>query len=179
MRRILSICGVHFCTLLRGTTMLNSSDFRAATSSALSSQVDGDQSLLCPSAQADWEGARVFGVVGGTVKEPRVSYLTEPQPVTKELLDLTSPVVPTEVLRIAAPCAKSSCQHFDGMNCQLVSRTIAYLQPVTEKLPPCPVRSSCRWWHEQGRDACFRCPEVVTDSFTDNEQVVLAATPDY
>jgi hypothetical protein len=158
--------------------MLNSSNFIAETLNKPSSRVEGNQRLNCPSAQADWEGARVFGVVGGTVKEPRVSYLTEPQPVTKELLDLTSPVIPTEVLRIAAPCVESSCKHFDGMNCQLVSRTIAYLQPVAGKLPPCAVRSSCRWWHEQGGDACFRCPQVVTDSFTDNEQVILAATPE-
>jgi len=156
--------------------MLNSSDSVAEALSELSSQPESKQSLLCPSAQADWKGARVFGVVGGTVKEPRVSYFAEPQLVTKEILDLTSPVSPTEVLRIAAPCAKSSCQHFDGMNCQLVSRTVAYLQPVSEKLPPCQIRTSCRWWHEQGKDACFRCPQVVTDSFTDNEKIILAAT---
>lgn len=157
--------------------MLNSSDSIAEAASELAPQVESNPNLLCPSAQADWKGAKAFGVVGGTVKEPRVSYFAEPQQVTQELLDLTSPVSPTEVLRIAAPCAKSRCQHFDGMNCQLVSRTVAYLQPVAEKLPPCQIRSSCRWWHEQGKDACFRCPQVVTDSATDNEQFILAATP--
>lgn len=132
--------------------------------------------LLCPSAQPDWESAHVFGVVGGTVHNPRVAYFVEPQPITKELLDLTIPLEPTEVLRIAAPCAGHSCQHFDGNRCQLVSRTVKYLEPVVDKLPACAIRSSCRWWAEQGKAACCRCPQVITDSKTDDVSLILAAT---
>jgi len=47
----------------------------------------------------------VFGVVNGTADEPRLRHLTEPQPVTLELLELAAPVRPTEVFRFAAPCA--------------------------------------------------------------------------
>jgi hypothetical protein len=52
---------------------------------------------LCPSAQPEMADSVVFGVVAGTVEEPRVRYLAEPLPVTEKLLSLTSPVKPTEV----------------------------------------------------------------------------------
>lgn len=141
----------------------------------LESKQKGD--LSCPSAQPDWEGAKVFGVVMGTVTEPRVSYLAQAQLISQELVELTRPVSPAEVFRIAAPCVTHRCQHFENGRCQLVSRTIAHLEPVIEKLPPCPIRVSCRWWNEQGKEACYRCPQVVTNSFSQDEKVILAATP--
>lgn len=133
--------------------------------------------LFCPSAQPDWEGAKAFGVVLGSVEEPRVSYLAEAQPMTQEVVELTSPVSAAEVFRIAAPCATNRCQHFENGHCQLVSRTIAYLEPVVEKLPQCLIRGSCRWWNEQGKEACYRCPQVVTNSFSQHDKIILAATP--
>lgn len=136
-----------------------------------------EQVLLCPSAQPDWAQAVVFGVVQGTVSEPRVSYLEEVLPVATDLSTLTEPVQPTEVLRIAAPCVGHACQHFEGSRCQLAARTIIHLQAVAEKLPPCPIRASCRWWEEQGKAACQRCPQVITDNFIPTDQILLAATP--
>lgn len=135
-------------------------------------------SLLCPSAQPDWEGSVVLGVVSGSVEEPRIAYLTEPQPVTDELLALTQPVAPTEILRFAAPCAGHACRHFDGANCRLVMRTVQILPKVVDVLPACRLRSKCRWWQQEGKAACMRCPQVVTDSRTTSEHVIQAATPD-
>jgi hypothetical protein len=148
------------------------------TSADMVDSVRSARSSLCPSAQPDWEEATVFGVVGGTEESPRVSYLVEPQAASPELLALTHPVKPTEVLRIAAPCAGHGCQHFDGTHCQLVARTIIHLEAVTEKLPACSIRPSCRWWQEQGKAACMRCPQVITDNVIFSEPLLLAATPD-
>lgn len=135
------------------------------------------QSLVCPSAQPDWDGAEIFGVVGGTARQPRVSYLEARQPVTWDLLALVEPVRPTEVFRIAAPCAGHACQHFDGSRCQLVARTVDLLDEVTPRLPKCAVRTACRWWAEEGPPACLRCPQVVTESYPVSEAVRRAATP--
>jgi hypothetical protein len=71
---------------------------------------------LCPSARPEWENGAVFGVVTGTVEEPRLTYLNQPQPVTDELMALSGSVTPTEVFRIAASCAGNGCQHFDGIS---------------------------------------------------------------
>jgi hypothetical protein len=54
------------------------------------------EEVLCPSAQPEMAGSRVFAVVAGTVDAPRSVPLAEPQPVTAALLALAGPVNPTE-----------------------------------------------------------------------------------
>lgn len=137
----------------------------------------GGERKLCPSAQADMEGSVVFGIVGGTVEEPRLIHLKKPQPVTEELLALAAPVEPTEVFRFAAPCVAKGCQHFDGSKCRLVERTVKLLDEVVESLPPCHLRPNCRWWQQEGKAACLRCPQVVTQTYHPSEQLRKAADP--
>ena len=136
-----------------------------------------EDQLLCPSARPDQDDSVAFAVVGGTPEEPRAGYLEEVQPVTPQLLALTRPVRPTEVLRFAAPCARSGCMHYDGDGCSLGRRTVALVQPVVEALPPCRIRPRCRWFAEQGRDVCFRCPVIVTDNYAPTPAVAEAAQP--
>lgn len=131
---------------------------------------------FCPSAQPDWEGSVVLGVVLGTAEAPRLAHLEVLQPVTEDLMALARPVTPTEVFRIAAPCAGRGCIHFDGADCRLVERLVTLLPPVVEALPPCALRPSCRWWQQEGKAACLRCPQVVTDSNAADMQRI--ASPD-
>jgi hypothetical protein len=138
---------------------------------------DTDTPPLCPSAQPEMADSVVFGVVGGTVEEPRVGYLKETLPVTDEILALASPVKPTEVFRFAAPCAGGGCQHFDGTNCRLVRRTVNMLPAVVEVLPSCRIRPNCRWWQQEGKAACMRCPLVVTENYLPSEQQRHVADP--
>ena len=140
-------------------------------------RVPSETPPFCPSAQPEMAGSVVFGVIGGTVEEPRVGYLAEPQPVTEELLKLSAPVKPTEVFRIAAPCAGSACQHFDGTNCRLARRIIRLVPAVVELLPPCRLRPQCRWWQQEGKAACMRCPQIVTEDYRPTEQLRQAADP--
>jgi len=84
-------------------------------------------------------------------------------PVTEELLALSGPAKPTQIFRIAAPCAGGSCKHFKDNNCSLAKRIVEGIAPVVNGLPPCQIRSTCRWFRQEGREACFRCPQVVTD----------------
>ena len=118
---------------------------------------------VCPSARPDWKGARIIGVVAGTVAEPRVRYLDRALPVIDEVLEMASPAAPTEVFRFAAPCAKGACGHFRGNCCHLVEKVVAELPPVTRELPECSIRESCRWFSQEGAPACWRCPRIVTD----------------
>jgi hypothetical protein len=139
-----------------GRTLGGSSDLSLGSSSGSSS------GHACPSAQPDMLEARVFGVVAPGAPHPRVGYLAEPTPLTPELLDLLGDIKPTEVLRIAAHCEESRCSHFDGAHCTLAKRLKEALAPVTERLPPCTIRSTCRWYAEQGGEICLRCPQIVT-----------------
>lgn len=124
-----------------------------------------EDGLLCPSAQSDQPGARVFGVQTMTSDgERRVGYLTELTPVTREVLALSGPADAPEVLRIAAPCLHSGCLNYVGGACGLAGRVARLLDPVVASLPRCVIRPSCRWFAEQGPAACVRCPQVVTNS---------------
>lgn len=130
---------------------------------------------LCPSARPEMAESVLFGVVGGSVEEPRVDYLAVPQPVTEALLQLAGPVRPTKVFRFAAPCAGSDCEHFDGARCRLATRVAELLPAVTAVLPPCRLRPSCRWWQQEGPAACHRCPQVVTEVEHPTQQLRVVA----
>ena len=134
---------------------------------------------LCPSAQHDWDGARLFAVVGGTPDRPETAYLDHTQPITAELLELAGPVAPAEVFRFAAPCAGKGCQHFDGQRdtCRLAEKTVRLAPVMFEKLPRCAIRSECRWWKQEGVSACKRCPQVVTVNYAPSEEMRTAADP--
>lgn len=120
---------------------------------------------LCPSAQPHQEGSFVFGVVCGTQENPRIGWLETPLPASRELLSSSAPVRPTEVFRFAAPCAEDKCVHFHAERCRLASQLVTMLSPVVDRLPPCALRVTCRWWCQEGPEACSRCPQVVTEQY--------------
>jgi len=121
--------------------------------------------------------AVVFGVVGGTTREPRVAHLVQPLPLTDELLALAGPASPTAVYRIAAPCAESACAHFAAGRCRLVSRIVAEIPEAVDGLPACRIRPDCRWWRQEGVAACRRCPLIVTETVNPMERLRHAADP--
>ncbi len=131
-----------------------------------------DRRQLCPSAQPDMEGSRIIGVVGGAVQ---VAYLNEHLAVTEDLMASTAPAKPTEVFRFAAHCEERACRHFDGTDCQLATRIVQILPVVTDSLPSCLIRSKCRWFQQEGKPACVRCPQVVTESYEPSEDYLRAA----
>ncbi|SCF87467.1 hypothetical protein GA0115259_104018 [Streptomyces sp. MnatMP-M17] len=120
-----------------------------------------DMKSMCPSAQPEMTGSRVLGVVEGEAGA-RVRYLSKPLPVDGKVLNLVTPMRPTEVLRIAADCATTACTNFDGTHCTLVQRITRLLPPVVSTLPACHLRPTCRWWHQEKAEACMRCPQIVT-----------------
>jgi hypothetical protein len=138
---------------------------------------DAKRTLVCPSARPEMPQSVVFGVVGGSPTEPRVRYLEKSLPVTDELLALTAPVEPQEVLRFAAPCAGGQCVHFDGARCSLALRTVQFVMPVVHRLPACSIRAECLWFAQEGRAACERCPQIVTEGYAASPEIVHAAQP--
>lgn len=132
---------------------------------------------MCPSAQPEIPGSVAFGVIAGSAENPRVAWIERPVPVTKELLALTAPVAPTQVLRIAASCQEKACCHFDGTDCRLATRLVQLIPAVVESLPPCRIRPDCRWFLQEGRAACRVCPQVVTYCVEPSAEMNHAATP--
>lgn len=138
---------------------------------------NSEKSLLCPSARTESENSTVFGIVAGTADKPEVTYLKQTQTVTEETFIIADSVTPTEIFRISGTCAESSCQHFDGRNCRLVERIVDRLPTVSEELPPCQIRRDCRWWNQEGKSACMRCPQIVTDHYNSDQLAREVAQP--
>jgi hypothetical protein len=120
---------------------------------------------LCPSAQPGMDNCQVLGVVQRDGPKPMVVYLSTPVPATEAVLAMTAPLKPTEVFRLSATCAEHKCPHFDGADCRLATRIVARLPPAVEALPPCLIRKTCRWFSQEGGEACLRCPEVTTVTY--------------
>ncbi|MFC4160507.1 hypothetical protein [Chitinimonas lacunae] len=135
------------------------------------------QGAMCPSAPWQSEGAQIIGIVGGSADAPEVTYLKEAVSPTAELVERLGDVAPEEVFRVAAPCAKSSCMHHDGHHCSLVTRIVEAVPVVFDRLAPCAIRATCVWWAQEGREACKRCPQVVTHNHRANELMTQAAQP--
>lgn len=138
-----------------------------------------DSPALCPSAHPNSPGARVFAVVGGSADQPRADYLEHAVALTDEVRALAGPVDPAEVFRVASPCVKGACQHFDGgkHECGLATRTAQFAPIVVERLPRCAIRPTCVWWKQEGVAACRRCPQVATLNYANTEAMRAAATP--
>lgn len=134
-------------------------------------------SCLCPSAQPNMNGALAIGVIDHCGESPEVAYLERPLPVSRELLKMSRPLRPTEIFRFAAPCQERACSHWTGNECKLVKRIVRLLPEVSSTLPKCHVRSTCRWYAQEGRSACSRCPQVVTQNERPSRTMREAALP--
>lgn len=117
---------------------------------------------LCPSAQPEMANCQVLGVMTETGEGTRLAYLNQRLDVTEEVLAMAAPAKPTQVFRFAATCEESKCTHFDGRDCQLAKRIVQIMPAVVTALPPCLVRANCRWYAQEGGNACLRCPQVST-----------------
>jgi hypothetical protein len=141
---------------------LNGTLFGKERSMTKGGEISRARVLACPSAPVDEHDARVFGVVSGTPDAPEIAYLEEPVPLTPELRALTGELHPGEVFRVTSRCMEGRCREFANGRCSLGDRVVAKLPVASVGLPPCSIRSSCRWFAEQGAKACLRCPQVIT-----------------
>jgi hypothetical protein len=133
--------------------------------------------MMCPSAQPGMKDLQLIGVVTFDESAPRVAYLNEPVPVTDALLASAGPVEPREVFRMAGHCEELRCTHFNGVDCKLATRIVQILPAVVDTLPACLIRASCRWYTQEGRSACFPCPQVVTQPLEPTVEYERAARP--
>lgn len=141
-------------------------------------KIGPEKPLLCPSAQPDMKDARILGVLAGSPEAPELAYLNQHLLVSEELLATAAPANPLQVFRIAAQCEEKACCHFDGSRCQLATRIVQILPAVTEGLPACLIRPACRWYQQEGRAACLRCPQVITETYGPDKDYKRAALGD-
>jgi hypothetical protein len=112
---------------------------------------------------------QILGVISRDADEPRLAYLDEVLPATPPVLELAAPLDVSQVFRLSARCEERKCTHFDGVDCQLAVRIAKMLPEVVDQLPACNIRRDCRWFRQEGRAACLRCPQILTGNHEADE----------
>lgn len=131
-----------------------------------------EKALLCPSAPPHPTDSVLIGVVSGTADKPRVIPTEHATSVTQEIIQLAGPVSPSEVFRFASTCRTSDCIHFKNEACQIAARSVTLLDEVVVRLPKCPIRAQCRWFHQEGAAMCRRCPQIVTEQHAPSAEML-------
>lgn len=123
------------------------------------------------------QGARPFGVIAGSAQETRIAFFKKDALVGFDWTGGFGAAEATRLFRFAARCEKKACGHFADDRCSLGQRVKADLPSVVDKLPPCLIRTTCRWHAEQGGEVCLRCPQVVTMIPAGNQPLNAVAAP--
>jgi hypothetical protein len=121
---------------------------------------------FCPSSQPTVEQSLILGSIErNALGEPYVRYLKHPVKVTDGTLAAftNAATKATEVFRFTAPCQKIDCRNWNGSACRVGQQVIKILPVVSSQLPECRLRPVCQWFDQEGKAACLRCPQVVTN----------------
>ena len=124
-----------------------------------------DSPRTCPSAPAA-PGVRLLGMLG---PDGRVYNLKSALTVDEGFLDSAAKDGPVEArMRFASRCQTSGCAQWTGSRCGVIDRALAHIEavlplPENGALPPCTIRSDCRWYAQTGAKACGACSYIVTD----------------
>jgi hypothetical protein len=135
------------------------------------------KAIVCPSARPEDPRAVVIGVVHSDDTAKTVEMLPVALPLATFIDLIPGTLRSTEVVRLSAPCVRGACAHFVTDRCSLAERVTTQLEPVSDRLAPCVIRPTCRWFLQEREAACFRCPAVVTEPFLVDPAMVAVARP--
>jgi hypothetical protein len=134
--------------------------------------MSSNQQKTCPSSLGQ-VGSNLLGVVNpsGTV-----GFFEEAIEVTPEFLAEAGDEETIEKrFRFSNKCVQSGCKQWTGKECGVIKAVLA-LDNIPQKndLPACNIRSTCRWYAQEGKTACNACRYVITNiSEQQNEDVYL------
>jgi hypothetical protein len=133
----------------------------------------------CPSSSCS-PGNLLLGIVrpNGTVAALRPPIQVDATFVAKASNNDHRP--PESRFRFAGPCVMSACRHWSSDRCGLGDAVAGAARTVGEDFvpPPCAIRSSCRWWRQNGSSACQVCPLIVhTPAVTTARRSVEGTSP--
>lgn len=110
--------------------------------------------LDCPSILPGLARGVIAKVVPG---QERLEFLAKEIPVPKTLLIAVDTQTVLERARFVGSCRTVECGHWTGVSCRLGHAIATTQMPQSVELPPCSIRSSCRWYKENGPTACMPC----------------------
>lgn len=119
------------------------------------------QKYACPSA-TNSEGASLFGIVGN---DGKVKFLPHIVSLDAELIAAANNHTnPESKFRYTQTCAEGGCRQWTGEKCGVIDKVRDLgIQQLDEKMQHCPIINDCRWYAQDGPNACRICPLVVAD----------------
>ena len=123
--------------------------------------MENSQNKTCPSSLGQ-VGSNLLGIVNpsGTV-----GYFDQPIEVTPEFLaDAGDEETLERRFRFSNKCIQSGCKQWTGSECGVIKAVLALDSiPLNKDLPACSIRSTCRWFSQEGAAACNGCRYVITN----------------
>jgi hypothetical protein len=121
-----------------------------------------DQKITCPSA-APTEGSVLLGIVK---QNGEVSMLSQRIEIDESFIETASHGRDFgQRFRFASPCATKACTNWSGHHCMVldIARQLAHIESLADTgLPECSIRATCRWFMQDGAEACRICPKIST-----------------
>lgn len=118
---------------------------------------------LCPSSKCR-DGSLLLGIVK---EDGHVDMLKQAIPITEDFVNTAMQGrLPEMRFRFAGNCAKNGCRQWTGTRCGIIDKMLNHIQdaiPESDGLPACSIRSQCRWYNQNGAEACKICPWVITE----------------
>ena len=138
-----------------------------------------NQSKLCPSSRFT-KGASLLGIKN---EKGEMDILKTPIKITTEIHEQFSTTVakPEKTLRFVNKCVQSGCKQWTGTKCGVIDSILERVeeQYVKDNLPECSIRETCRWYDQNGSDACKVCPLVTTyTEFPFENKFIKPKSPD-
>lgn len=117
--------------------------------------------FLCPSAPLT-ENSFLFGVLD---EKAEVQYIDSVIPITEDLLSSFSNIDnPEKHFRFTMTCGKDKCAQWSDNKCSVGSAIQkADINNLNTKPMKCAIRQACRWYSQEGLEACTLCKYIVTD----------------
>jgi hypothetical protein len=125
--------------------------------------MESGENKMCPSSTCH-TGALLLGVVQS---DKKIALLQTPMPVTEDFVEKAFKAGdPEKRLRFAGRCAKSGCSQWTGSRCGVIDDAMKQMEFAIDNvaLPKCDIRPDCRWFNQNGADACKVCPYIITDT---------------
>lgn len=125
----------------------------------------GPGPVLCPSSRCT-DGALLLGVVR---RDGTVAFTPTPLRIDARFVEKAHEGrTPEARFRFAGPCQRARCQQWTGERCGVIDLVLDRAREAgvagAPALPDCAIRPRCRWFGQQGADACLVCPLVVTEA---------------
>jgi hypothetical protein len=105
-------------------------------------------------------------LLGKVKQDGTVSYFSNRMQLDESSVkEFQKLVEPERYYRFSSPCVQNGCKQWQGGGCSVIKKVLhAGLEDLPTDAPACIIRTTCRWFHQEGVQACYVCPMVITDS---------------